>query len=75
VLTDPGMTTDWARAVGDWVAANGRNPTDIFHHSRTRRSLVRRRVIGERFGGADDRRRRRLLDGTAGGDKDGRGAT
>src|SRR6478672_13294265 len=30
VLTDPGMTADQARALGDWVAAHGRNLTDIF---------------------------------------------
>ena len=30
VLTDPGMTTAQARALGDWVAAKGRNVTDIF---------------------------------------------
>jgi glyoxylase-like metal-dependent hydrolase (beta-lactamase superfamily II) len=30
VLTDPGMTKDQARALGDWVAAKGRNVTDIF---------------------------------------------
>jgi glyoxylase-like metal-dependent hydrolase (beta-lactamase superfamily II) len=30
VLTDPGMTVDQARALGDWVAAKGRNVTDIF---------------------------------------------
>ena len=30
VLTDPGMTTDQARALGDWVAGKGRNLTDIF---------------------------------------------
>ena len=30
VLTDPGMTTDQARAVGDWVAGKGRNLTHIF---------------------------------------------
>jgi len=30
VLTDPGFTTDQARALGDWVAAKGRNLTDIF---------------------------------------------
>src|SRR4051812_49816246 len=29
VLTDPGMTAVQARAVGDWVAGNGRNVTDI----------------------------------------------
>jgi glyoxylase-like metal-dependent hydrolase (beta-lactamase superfamily II) len=30
VLTDPGMTTDQARALGDWVQSHGRNLTDIF---------------------------------------------
>jgi len=30
VLTDPPLTTDQARALGDWVAAKGRNVTDIF---------------------------------------------
>jgi glyoxylase-like metal-dependent hydrolase (beta-lactamase superfamily II) len=30
VLTDPGLTAGQARAVGDWVAAKGRNLTDIF---------------------------------------------
>src|SRR5262249_22253930 len=30
VLTDPGMTTDQARALGDWVASKGKNLTDIF---------------------------------------------
>jgi glyoxylase-like metal-dependent hydrolase (beta-lactamase superfamily II) len=30
VLTDPGMTTDQASALGDWVASKGRNLTDIF---------------------------------------------
>jgi glyoxylase-like metal-dependent hydrolase (beta-lactamase superfamily II) len=30
VLTDPGMTEDQARALGDWVAGKGRNLTDIF---------------------------------------------
>src|SRR5499427_32227 len=29
VLTDPGMTEDQARVLGDWVAAKGRNLTDI----------------------------------------------
>ena len=29
MLTDPGMTTDQARALGDRVAAAGRNLTDI----------------------------------------------
>jgi glyoxylase-like metal-dependent hydrolase (beta-lactamase superfamily II) len=30
VLTDPGMTEDQARVLGDWVAAKSRNLTDIF---------------------------------------------
>jgi glyoxylase-like metal-dependent hydrolase (beta-lactamase superfamily II) len=30
VLTDPPMTTDQARALGDWVAGKGRNLTNIF---------------------------------------------
>ena len=30
VLTDPGMTEDQARVLADWVAARGRNLTDIF---------------------------------------------
>jgi glyoxylase-like metal-dependent hydrolase (beta-lactamase superfamily II) len=30
VLTDPGMTADQAHVLGDWVAAHGRNLTDIF---------------------------------------------
>ncbi len=30
VLTDPAMTVDQARALGDWVAAHDRNLTDIF---------------------------------------------
>jgi glyoxylase-like metal-dependent hydrolase (beta-lactamase superfamily II) len=30
VLTDPGLTTDQASALGDWVDGTGRNLTDIF---------------------------------------------
>src|SRR5262252_2933053 len=30
VLTDPAMTEDQARALGDWVESKGRNLTDIF---------------------------------------------
>ncbi len=30
VLTDPGLTEDQAQVLGDWVAAKGRNLTDIF---------------------------------------------
>ena len=30
VLTDPGLTEDQARVLGEWVASKGRNVTDIF---------------------------------------------
>jgi glyoxylase-like metal-dependent hydrolase (beta-lactamase superfamily II) len=30
VLVDPGLTSDQARVLGDWVAGHGRNLTDIF---------------------------------------------
>jgi glyoxylase-like metal-dependent hydrolase (beta-lactamase superfamily II) len=30
VLTDPGMTEEQARVLGDWVAGKGRSLTDIF---------------------------------------------
>jgi len=30
VLTDPGLTADQARVLGDWVAGKDRNLTDIF---------------------------------------------
>ena len=30
MLTDPGLTEDQARVLGDWVAGKGRNVTDIF---------------------------------------------
>jgi len=30
VLTDPGMTEEQARVLGDWVAGHGKNLTDIF---------------------------------------------
>jgi glyoxylase-like metal-dependent hydrolase (beta-lactamase superfamily II) len=30
VLTDPGLTAEQARVLGDWVAGHGRNLTDIF---------------------------------------------
>ena len=46
MLTDPGMTTDQARALGDWVAAQGPEPDRHLRHPRPRRSLVRRRAAG-----------------------------
>jgi glyoxylase-like metal-dependent hydrolase (beta-lactamase superfamily II) len=30
VVTDPGLTADQARVLGDWIAAKGRNLTDVF---------------------------------------------
>jgi hypothetical protein len=30
VLTDPGLTEDQARVLGDWAASKSRNLTDIF---------------------------------------------
>ena len=30
VLTDPGLTSEQARVLGDWVATHDRNLTDIF---------------------------------------------
>ena len=44
VLTDPGMTADQARALGDWVAAHGPEPDRHLRHPRPRRPLVRGRV-------------------------------
>ena len=46
VLTDPPMTTDQARVLGDWVAAQGPQPHRHLRHPRPRRSLVRRRAVG-----------------------------
>jgi hypothetical protein len=33
VLTDPGMTTDQARVLGDWVDGNDGNLTDTLGHN------------------------------------------
>jgi glyoxylase-like metal-dependent hydrolase (beta-lactamase superfamily II) len=50
VLTDPGMTVDQARALGDWVAAKGRNLTDIFVTHGHGDHWFAAGVLAERFG-------------------------
>jgi glyoxylase-like metal-dependent hydrolase (beta-lactamase superfamily II) len=50
VLTDPGMTSDQARALGDWVAAKGRNVTDIFVTHGHGDHWFAAGVLAERFG-------------------------
>jgi glyoxylase-like metal-dependent hydrolase (beta-lactamase superfamily II) len=50
VLTDPGMTTDQARVLGDWVAAKGRNVTDIFVTHGHGDHWFAAQLLAERFG-------------------------
>jgi glyoxylase-like metal-dependent hydrolase (beta-lactamase superfamily II) len=50
VLTDPPMTTDQARVLGDWVAAKGRNLTDIFVTHGHGDHWFAAGVLAERFG-------------------------
>src|SRR3954453_5278276 len=50
VLTDPGMTTDQARVLGDWVAAHGRNLTDIFVTHGHGDHWFAAQLLAERFG-------------------------
>jgi glyoxylase-like metal-dependent hydrolase (beta-lactamase superfamily II) len=50
VLTDPGMTTDQARALGDWVAGKGRSVTDIFVTHGHGDHWFAAGVLAERFG-------------------------
>ena len=50
VLTDPGFTTDQARALGDWVDAKGRNLTDIFITHGHGDHWSAYRLLAERFG-------------------------
>jgi glyoxylase-like metal-dependent hydrolase (beta-lactamase superfamily II) len=50
VLTDPPLTTDQARLVGDWVAATGRNVTDIFITHGHGDHWFAAGVLAERFG-------------------------
>ena len=50
VLTDPPLTTDQAHLVGDWVAAKGRNVTDIFITHGHGDHWFAAGVLAERFG-------------------------
>jgi len=50
VLTDPGMTSDQARALGDWVAAHDRNVTEIFITHGHGDHWFAAQVLAERFG-------------------------
>jgi glyoxylase-like metal-dependent hydrolase (beta-lactamase superfamily II) len=50
VLTDPGMTFDQARALGDWVAEKGKNLTDIFVTHGHRDHWFAAGILAERFG-------------------------
>ena len=50
VLTDPGMTTDQARALGDWVAGKGRNLTKIFVTHAHGDHWFAAGLLAERFG-------------------------
>jgi glyoxylase-like metal-dependent hydrolase (beta-lactamase superfamily II) len=50
VLTDPGMTEDQARALGDWVADHGRNVTDIFVTHGHGDHWFAAQLLAERFG-------------------------
>jgi len=50
VLTDPGMTEDQARRLGDWVAAKDRNVTDIFITHGHGDHFFAAGLLAERFG-------------------------
>ena len=50
MLTDPGMTEDQARVLGDWVAAKGRNLTDIFVTHGHGDHFFAAGILAERFG-------------------------
>jgi glyoxylase-like metal-dependent hydrolase (beta-lactamase superfamily II) len=50
VLTDPGMTEDQARVLGDWVASKGRNVTDIFITHGHGDHFFAAGLLAERFG-------------------------
>jgi glyoxylase-like metal-dependent hydrolase (beta-lactamase superfamily II) len=50
VLTDPPLTADQARLVGDWVAARGRDVTDIFVTHGHGDHWFSAGVLAERFG-------------------------
>jgi glyoxylase-like metal-dependent hydrolase (beta-lactamase superfamily II) len=50
LLTDPGMTIDHARALGDWVDSKGRDVTDIFVTHGHGDHWFAAGVLAERFG-------------------------
>ena len=50
VLVDPGMTTDQAQPLGDWVASKGRNLTDIFITHGHGDHWFAANLLAERFG-------------------------
>jgi glyoxylase-like metal-dependent hydrolase (beta-lactamase superfamily II) len=50
VLTDPGMTEDQARVLGDWVASKHRNITDIFITHGHGDHFFAAGLLAERFG-------------------------
>jgi glyoxylase-like metal-dependent hydrolase (beta-lactamase superfamily II) len=50
VLTDPGMTVDQARVLGDWVAGHDRNLTDVFITHGHGDHWFAARLLAERFG-------------------------
>jgi len=50
VLTDPGLTGDQARALGDWVAGRGRNLTHIFVTHGHGDHWFNAGLLAERFG-------------------------
>jgi glyoxylase-like metal-dependent hydrolase (beta-lactamase superfamily II) len=50
VLTDPGLTEDQARVLGDWVASKGRNLSDIFITHGHGDHWFAAGVLAERFG-------------------------
>jgi glyoxylase-like metal-dependent hydrolase (beta-lactamase superfamily II) len=50
VLTDPGLTEDQARVLGDWAAAKGRNVTDIFITHGHGDHFFAAGLLAERFG-------------------------
>src|SRR3954469_12838365 len=56
VLTDPGLTEEQARVLGDWVGSKGRNLTDIFITHGHGDHWFAAQLLAERFGA---RRRQR----------------
>jgi glyoxylase-like metal-dependent hydrolase (beta-lactamase superfamily II) len=50
VLTDPGLTEDQARVLGDWVAGQGRNVTNIFITNGHGDHWFAAGLLAERFG-------------------------